>query len=202
MLEVVNLSCARGDRPLFRDLSFRLAPGQLLHVQGPNGSGKTTLLRTLCGLSQPVAGEIRWQGGATQADRETFNSAFHYLGHLNALHGDLSGEENLRYQRCLSGAGGDPGAILKNIGMSRPAGLPTKLLSQGQKRRMALARLALEPRPLWILDEPFTALDVRAVRALLDRFATHLAGGGLIILTSHQEVALADWPVLTLGLEG
>jgi len=202
LLDVSNLACARGDRPLFRNLSFKLGPGQLLHVQGPNGCGKTTLLRTLCGLSRPMEGDIRWQGRPTQADRDSFNNAFHFLGHLNALHGDLSGVENLQYQPGLGRGVGDPAEILANQGLRRAAGLPTKLLSQGQKRRMALARLALDTRPLWILDEPFTALDVRAVDAWLERFAAHLAKRGMIILTSHQDVTLADWPVLTLSLEG
>ena len=199
MLNVRNLACSRGDRPLFRDLSFSLEPGKVLHVQGPNGSGKTTLLRTLCGLSQPAGGKIFWNGHPTDEGPAAFRGAFHYLGHANALQGDLTGEENLRYGGCLAG---EPGAVLTGLGLGRVASLPVKLLSQGQKRRTALARFALWHRPLWILDEPFSALDVRASASLLEQFTKHLQRDGMIILTSHQEVTLSDRPILTLSLEG
>jgi len=202
LLEVVNLSCARGDRPLFRDLSFRLNPGELLHLQGANGSGKTTLLRTLCGLSRPAAGEIHWQGKPVSEDESDFRAALCYIGHNNALHGDLTGSENLHFEACLTGSPGDGAqSALDDIGLARVAGLPTKLLSQGQKRRTALARLLLQDKPLWVLDEPLTALDIRSAAALLGLFSRHLERGGLIILTSHQELSLIDRPVLTLVLE-
>lgn len=203
MLDVANLACSRGDRPLFRKLSFRLEPGQLLHVQGPNGSGKTTLLRTLCGLTQPASGEIRWQGRTTSTDRATYLGDLAYVGHANALHGDLTGGENLGFETCL--AGGEPAeanTTLAGLGLGRTAGLPVKLLSQGQKRRTALARLFARNKRLWILDEPLSALDVRSCENLLALFARHLEAGGLIVLTSHQELRLAPWPVLELTLEG
>lgn len=201
MLEVVNLACTRGDRPLFRNLSFTLEPGQLLHVQGANGSGKTTLLRTLCGLSRPAAGEIRWNGRPISDDREAYVTGLCYIGHTNALHGDLTGSENLSFEAGLSGQVGAPRTALAEAGLARVTDLPTKLLSQGQKRRTALARLLLDTRRLWVLDEPLTALDVHAAARLLDLFVRHLQRGGMIILTSHQEIALSDWPVLSLGLE-
>jgi heme exporter protein A len=203
LLEVVNLSCTRGDRPLFRDLSFALKPGELLHLQGANGSGKTTLLRTLCGLSRPAAGEIRWQGKPVQDEEDTFRAALCYIGHSNALHGDLTGSENLYFETCLTGGpGNDAQSALDEVGLSRVAGLSTKLLSQGQKRRTALARLRVQEKPVWVLDEPLTALDIRSTGIFLGLFSEHLARGGLIILTSHQEVSLTDWPVRTLTLEG
>jgi len=203
LLDVAYLACSRGDRPLFRNLSFRLEPGQLLHVQGPNGSGKTTLLRTLCGLTQPTAGEIRWRGRATSEDRAAWLGDLAYVGHANALHGDLTGGENLRFEACLSeGRPGDASATLAELGLGRTAGLPVKLLSQGQKRRTALARLFAQHKRLWILDEPLSALDVRSCENLLGLFARHLERGGLIVLTSHQELRLAPWPVLELSLEG
>ena len=201
MLEVVNLSCTRGDRPLFRDLSFALKPGELLHLQGANGSGKTTLLRTLCGLSLPAAGEIRWHGKPVREDEAAFRAVLCYLGHHNALHGDLTGSENLYFETCLTDGPGNGQSALNEIGLARVAGLPTKLLSQGQKRRTALARLLIQDKPLWVLDEPLTALDIRSTGIFLGLFSEHLARGGLIILTSHQEVNLADWPVLTVTLE-
>ena len=202
MLEVINLACARGDRPLFRGLSFALQPGQLLHVQGPNGSGKTTLLRTLCGLSRPAAGDIRWNGQPAHVDREGFLTGLCYIGHANALHGDLTGDENLAFEAGLTGQNGVPRDALAEAGLARVTDLPTKLLSQGQKRRTALARLLLDTRRLWVLDEPLTALDMHATARLLDLFVQHLQRDGMIILTSHQEISLIDWPVLTLGLEG
>ena len=202
MLDVEHLACTRGDRPLFRDLSFSLKPGELLHLQGANGSGKTTLLRTLCGLSRPASGTIRWNGRPVDDDRAEFLAKLCYIGHPNALHGDLTGRENLEFEACLSGARSAARTALAEAGLGAVASLPTKLLSQGQKRRTALARLRVTTQPLWILDEPLTALDRRSTEVLLELFALHLDRGGLIILTSHQDVSLADWPVLTLSLEG
>lgn len=201
MLEVLNLACARGDRPLFRDLSFRLGPGELLHVRGENGSGKTTLLRALCGLSLPAAGEIRWGGQLIREQSDAYRQQLCYIGHSNAIHGDLTPVENLQFETCL----GNEDSIaaqpaLESLGLARVANLPTKLLSQGQKRRVALARLAVLKRALWVLDEPFTALDARAVERLLTALAAHLDRGGLCLLTSHQEVTVADRPVRTLTL--
>ena len=202
LLDVVNLACARGDRPLFRDLSFRLNPGELLHVRGANGSGKTTLLRTLCGLSQPAAGEIRWDGRPTREQAESYRRQLSYIGHGNAIHGDLTPVENLQFESCLGNSDNvDAKPALELLGLRRVAALPTKLLSQGQKRRVALARLAVLKRTLWVLDEPFTALDTGAVDRLLAALAAHLDRGGLCLLTSHQQVAMADRPVRTLTLE-
>ena len=200
-MEVVNLACARGDRPLFRDLSFAVSPGELLHVRGENGSGKTTLLRALCGLSQPASGEIRWNGQTIQEQPETYREQLCYIGHGNAIHGDLTPIENLQFEACIGAEDRiDAQPALDAQGLGRVASLPAKLLSQGQKRRVALARLTVLARTLWVLDEPFTALDIRAIDRLLAALARHLDRGGLCILTSHQEVAVADWPVRTLTL--
>jgi len=201
LLEAINLACARGDRPLFSDLSFALTPGELLHVRGENGSGKTTLLRALCGLSQPAAGEVRWNGQPVREQPEAYREQLCYIGHSNAIHGDLTPVENLQFEACLGAeARIEAQPALASQGLGRVACLPAKLLSQGQKRRVALARLAVLERTLWVLDEPFTALDVRAVDRLLASLARHLDRGGLCILTSHQEVSVADWPVRTLTL--
>jgi len=201
LLEVVNLACARGDRPLFRELSFSLKPGELLHVRGENGSGKTTLLRALCGLSQPAGGEVRWNGQSIREQAETYREQLCYIGHGNAIHGDLTPVENLQFEACLGAEDRiDARPALESLGLGRVASLPAKLLSQGQKRRVALARLAVLERVLWVLDEPFTALDIRAVDRLLASLARHLDRGGLCILTSHQEVTVADWKVRTLTL--
>jgi len=201
LLEVVNLACARGDRPLFRDLSFAVHPGELLHVRGENGSGKTTLLRTLCGLSQPAAGEIHWNRQRIQELPEEYRAQICYIGHGNAIHGDLTPVENLQFEACLGTENHIEAKLaLESQGLGRVAGLSAKLLSQGQKRRVALARLAVLQRKLWVLDEPFTALDVRAVDRLLVTLARHLDRGGLCILTSHQEVSVVDMQVRTLTL--
>ena len=201
MLEVVNLACARGDRPLFRDLSFALMPGELLHVRGENGSGKTTLLRTLCGLSQPAAGEVRWDGQSIREQPETYREQLCYIGHGNAIHGDLTPVENLQFEACLGAEDRiEAQPALASQGLGRVASLPAKLLSQGQKRRVALGWRGWPPRCRRGVACSRTALDIRAVDRLLASLARHLDRGGLCILTSHQEVSVADWPVRTLTL--
>lgn len=203
MLEVLDLECTRGDRRLFSRLGFRLDPGTLLHVQGRNGSGKTTLLRALCGLLLPQAGEIRWRGENIQDLKEEYGRELLYLGHLNGIKQDLTALENLRVAATLAG---QPPAeerlegALRRLGLGGFEDLPTRVLSQGQKRRVALARLPVSQARLWILDEPFTALDSGAVELLQDFITDQLAAGGLVILTTHQEVPLTSGRIQRLRL--
>ncbi len=203
MLEVTNLECRRGDRLLISGLSFSVGASTLLHLQGPNGSGKTTLLRTLCGLLQPQAGDIRWDGESIASLREDYCRDVLYLGHLNGIKNDLTGIENLRVAATLDGDQVPDQAIwdaLARMGLAGFEDLPTKVLSQGQKRRVALARLLLSNAKLWVLDEPFVALDVKAVELLQSLIADHVAGGGMAILTTHQEVPLTSGQIQRLML--
>lgn len=191
MLQIANLECVRGDRRLFSELSFELTEGSLLHVHGPNGSGKTTLLRAIAGLVLPEDGEILWNGKSARKQIEEFNRDMLYLGHHYGLKFELSGYENLRIFANLSGFDISEAQVedaLKKMGLARCFELPVKVLSQGQKRRVALARFLLQPAKLWILDEPFVALDVTAVSLLLDIIGQHVANGGMVIMTTHQEV--------------
>jgi heme exporter protein A len=198
-----NITCSRGDRVLFRDLSFSLSAGELMHLKGKNGSGKTTLLRSLCGLFMPQDGEIRWKEQDIRSLGEDYRRQVVYLGHLNGIKDDLTAVENLRVSSVLDDDLVNEEQIwaaLKTIGLRGFEDLPTRVLSQGQKRRVALARLLLTDSPLWILDEPFTALDVAAVELLQSIIADHVASGGTVIVTTHQEVALTSGQVKTLGL--
>ena len=200
VLEVIDLACQRGDRLLFRGLSFSLRPGTMMHVRGENGCGKTTLLRTLCGLTQAATGEIHWQGLSIHEQFDHFREQLCYVGHANAVHGDLTPVENLQFAACWAGEGkSDARSLLSGFGLRRVAGLSSKLLSQGQKRRVALARLS-SLRKLWILDEPFAALDTRALDRLRDVLSQHLDRGGMCLLTSHQDVVIDGRQVLTLDL--
>lgn len=196
MLEVDQLACMRGDTLLFRDLSFRLEGGALLHVAGRNGAGKTSLLRMLCGLMLPEAGEIRWRGKSIKSQREEYHAELLLLGHANAVKDEFSALENLRVACAVAGrAVSEQQALdaLDAIGLAHRIELDAKHLSQGQRRRVALARLLLaEEVPLWVLDEPFTALDVPAVSLLARTIEAHLARGGAVIYTTHQDVPLAS----------
>lgn len=192
MLQVTDLECVRGDRRLFTAMSFSLEPRELLHVQGPNGSGKTSLLRLVCGLTEPAGGDITWRGTSLRELAEEYFAEVLYLGHLNGLKDELSAAENLRISSTLAGAGATPAAIsdaLARLGLAGYEDLPVKILSQGQKRRVALARLLLSRAALWVLDEPFTALDSAAVHVLQAILDTHLDNDGMVILTTHQEFA-------------
>jgi heme exporter protein A len=205
-LEAIGLTCVRGDRRLFHQLSLGLDPGQVLQVEGENGAGKTSLLRILAGLGVPVLGEVRWDGVAIAHQRDTYGQALLYLGHLAALKDELSTQENLLTDAQLGGWPGVDGArvleALERMGLQRVAGLPSRVLSAGQRRRTALTRLLLSPATLWVLDEPFNALDMAAVDQLGQALTTHTARGGMAILTSHQPLSLDRIDLQRLRLLG
>lgn len=208
LLQVEQLACRRGERLLFKQLDFSLNAGELLFIEGHNGCGKTTLLKTLANLRQVDEGEIRWQQTPIRQLGETYRQQLAWLGHHNGIKADLSALENLRIYcrlRGLSVSEEDLWQALDNIGLYGYEDLPTQVLSQGQKRRVALSAFLVNPATLWILDEPFAALDVAAVDQLQAILQQHLANQGMIILTTHQEVALttgvakrlrlSDWAV-------
>ncbi len=195
MLSVHALACVRGERRLFADLSFTLAPHTLLAVRGANGSGKTSLLRMLCGLLSPAAGSIAWNGNDIHSAREEYCAQIAYIGHLSGVKDDLSGLENLQFAARTAGIVASADAVdaaLRELGLDGFQRLPCKTLSQGQRRRVALARLCLcTARALWILDEPFTALDAAALALTQGLLESHLETGGMVVLTTHQEIAIA-----------
>ena len=202
-LEVQNLQCTRGDRELFTDLSFSLEKSQLMMLEGHNGSGKTTLLRALCGLYVPDEGEILWEGESIKKQDESYRQELLYLGHLNAIKSDLTVLENLRFNTLLAGESVNDKelmAALDVIGLYAFEDFPVSQLSQGQKRRVALARLLVSKASLWVLDEPFVALDVAAVELLQSIISKHVENNGLVILTTHQEVPLTTGEIKRLSL--
>jgi len=193
MLKADSLACERGGRLLFRDLGFALPPGTLLRVAGANGAGKTSLLRILCGLATPAAGRLTWADEDIAGQREAYTRRLVWIGHANGLKDDLSSDENLAFALRVAGITAPPAAraaALARLGLDGRTHLPTRVLSQGQKRRAALARLALSASvPLWILDEPLAALDVDAVGTVTALIDAHLAAGGSVVLTTHQDAA-------------
>ena len=192
VLEAIELECRRGGRLLFRGLSFELRGGELLRVAGSNGRGKTSLLRILCGLLQPAAGEVRWDGSAIRHLREEYAKDLVYIGHAAGVKDDLTAAENLAVACRVAGkkrTAGEVGAALLRLDVPEAAFL--KRLSQGQRRRAALARLLLsESVPLWLLDEPFAALDAAAAREIEALVEGHVARGGAVVYTSHQEARI------------
>ena len=205
MLEARELEATRGDAILFRGIGFALAPGTLLRVAGANGSGKTSLLRVLCGLLIPTAGEVRWKGESIRALREDYWRRLAYVGHADALKADLTVAENLAFACALAGLVVTPARLAKALERFALAGrqrLPVKALSQGQRRRAALARLALsETLPLWILDEPFAALDAAAIELAQSLVGEHLARGGMVVLTTHQAASIKAPSVTDINLD-
>lgn len=203
MLEASQLECVRGDRRLFAGVGFRVDDGEMLFLQGRNGSGKTTLLRMICGLAHPVAGDIRWKGEDIHQLGEDYREALCYLGHLNAIKEELTPLENLCASARLAGeALSDDDALdaLESVGLAGREDLACKYLSQGQKRRVALSRLVHEKRALWVLDEPFVALDAAAVDWLAGVIGAHLQRGGMAVLTTHQAVSIPAGAVRELKL--
>lgn len=193
MLEAVKLSCERGDRVLFGDLSFQLPKGGLLRLSGVNGSGKTSLLRILCGLLRPLTGVVRWFDDDIRKV-DSYSCEISYIGHLNAVADELTATENLAAAAVIAGhslSRNEARKALQEMGLESYYDWPfVKSLSQGQKRRIALAKLAVNQARLWLLDEPFNGLDDAAVERVQYLIDTHLADGGLVVLTSHQHVAL------------
>ncbi|MBM4138532.1 MAG: cytochrome c biogenesis heme-transporting ATPase CcmA [Nitrospira sp.] len=206
MLQAITLSCLRGDRRLFSNLSVTVQPGTLLAVVGENGSGKTSLLRMLLGFLSPEDGAILWQGQDIREQREQYCAQLTYVGHLNGIKDDLTAMENLDLSASLAGDHCDgpvAHAALEAVGLRHQMHqLPTKVLSQGQKRRVALARLWLSTRPLWLLDEPFTSLDTAATGLVTEQLHKHLTRGGIAIVVTHQEVGLPSSLIQHLRING
>jgi len=193
MLEALKLGCVRGDRRLFENLNFALESGGLIEVRGPNGSGKTSLLRIICGLAAPAEGEIRWQEKNIRSLGEEYSGAIAYVAHQNAVKDELSALENLRISTGLAGnslSQEETQAILTRVDLSGYQHLPARLLSAGQRRRLALARLLASRATLWILDEVLASLDDAAVELSREFICDHLNQGGMAIIATHQELNL------------
>jgi len=203
MLETIDLAARRGYSHLFSGLALSLEPGSALVVTGANGTGKTTLLRILAGLTAPFAGRVRWRGEDVTPFAPSVRQDLVFCGHLPALKDELTAEENLGALVALSGAKVEPAHVrhaLASVALDRQASLPARVLSQGQRRRLGLARLIVTRRPLWLLDEPATALDADGI-ALLTRLITdHLERGGFAVAATHQALALPTARVRTLAL--
>lgn len=198
MLELRGLACVRGERKLFSGVSAAVGPGTVVRVRGDNGTGKTSLLRMVAGLSDPAAGQIHWDGADSRKEREAFQRDLVYLGHASAIKDELDPVENLLASSALADEAlnaAEAAQALSAIGLAERLTLECKVLSAGQRRRVALARLLLTRKRLWLLDEPFNALDPRAVQLLAETMARHLSGGGICLYTTHQAVEIQA-PVL------
>lgn len=205
MLEAQDLAGHRGTTPLFHGLSFRVDAGQALVVTGPNGTGKTTLLRMLAGFTAPESGAIRWAGAIVTPFAQALRDAVLYLGHAIAVKDELTTEENVASLVALAGQPATPQAIrdaLDQVALGAQRALPARVLSAGQRRRIGLARLRLVQRPLWVLDEPVTALDADGAALLTSSLRDHLGSGGIAIAATHQPLGLESFArvrSLTLG---
>jgi len=195
-LRLESITCVRGDRTLFEELNLEINPGSILRISGDNGSGKSSLLRILCGLLTPHAGKVFWGSDPITEDRDQFHGELIYLGHIPALKADFSAIENLMSLALLGGqsiSNEEAMNALREAGLDRQAHRFIRTLSQGQKQRIALSRLLLpRPKSIWILDEPFNALDRDANRALQNLLINHVNRGGIVALSSHQDLQIDD----------
>ncbi|RPH29532.1 cytochrome c biogenesis heme-transporting ATPase CcmA [Buttiauxella warmboldiae] len=189
MLDAINLSCIRDDRELFRGLSFTVLPGEMVQIAGKNGAGKTSLLRILAGLAQAEEGEVKWQGEGLPRIRYQYHQDLLWLGHQAGIKTVLTAYENLRFYHPHS-AESLRWQALTEVGLAGFEDIAVNQLSAGQQRRVALARLWLSTQKLWILDEPFTAIDATGVTKLTRKLTQHTENGGMVILTTHQPLAV------------
>ncbi len=195
-LRLESITCVRGDRTLFEELNLEIKPGSILRISGDNGSGKSSLLRILCALLTPHAGKVFWGSDPITEDRDQFHGELIYLGHIPALKADFSAIENLMSLALLGGqsiSNEEAMNALREAGLDRQAHRFIRTLSQGQKQRIALSRLLLpQPKSIWILDEPFNALDRDANRALQNLLINHVNRRGIVVLSSHQDLQIDD----------
>ena len=201
LLEARGLTCVRGEKRLFADLHLSVSAGECLHVRGENGVGKTSLLRLLTGLAKPECGEVIWNRQAITKETSAYHRALLFLGHRDALKEDLTAFENLKLYAAIDDidlVDEKALAALWRFGLRGREYLPVSCLSAGQKRRVLMARMLTRQAKLWILDEPFNALDVQAVQVLQTLIGEHLDQGGLVVLTSHQELHLPHLRTLDL----
>jgi heme exporter protein A len=193
LFAATDLTCLRGERLVFQGLSFAVEAGGALVLLGPNGSGKSSLLRMMAGLLRPFSGGMSWDGAAISADPDLHRSRVHYVGHLDAVKPVLSARENLAFWASMGGAADPMGAAmaaLERLGVPHIADVPGRYLSAGQKRRLNLARILAAPAPLWLLDEPSVALDRAGIGQLEAAIADHRRGGGIVVVSTHAEIAL------------
>jgi len=194
MLDATNLECVRGNRRLFKNMSFSMRPGDLVQLIGPNGSGKTSLIRMLCGLLPPTSGEIRWRGTRISALGEEYYSAVTYLGHRHGAKDEFTALENLRVSSGLSGCEithEQAMDMLTRVGLNGRENLAARLLSEGQRRRLGLARLLVRQTSLWLLDEVLTSLDEAGAESIKLLMVEHLDKGGMAVVATHQELDLS-----------
>jgi heme exporter protein A len=202
-LTLSKLGCTKGGRQLFKDVDSTLHAGHWLYVTGANGVGKTSLLRMLCGLAPVEDGQILWNNTPIGSQRESFRQDLCYLGHLNALQESMSVQDNLMFTSALAGLSLDAQrakSVLAGFGLKGRAHQLVRHLSQGQKRRVALTRLTLSRARLWVLDEPYVAMDEAGIHLLSELIANHLDQGGLAVITSHQRVPVGAHPAQLLEL--
>ncbi|WP_417881059.1 cytochrome c biogenesis heme-transporting ATPase CcmA [Vibrio sp.] len=192
MLEVRDLTAIRDDRELFESVSFSVSAGDLVQVEGRNGSGKTTMLRIITGLGDSEAGKVLWKGIEARIDRDAFHQDLLFIGHQTGVKKELTAFENLSFYQKLNGSIGvteeDIWMALAKVGLAGKEDIPAGKLSAGQQRRVALARLWLSRHPLWILDEPLTAIDKQGIKVIEALFVEHTQNGGMVLFTTHQDM--------------
>lgn len=204
MLQIQSLCCIRDERVLFESLSFAVQPGELVQVEGANGTGKTSLLRILAGLAEAESGSVLWHGKPIKRCREEYHQNLLYLGHQPGIKNVLTAFENLAFYQAAQQKRNEDSIwqALEKVGLVGYEDVPVAQLSAGQQRRVALARLWLSESPLWILDEPLTAIDKQGVAHLIARFEQHIRGQGSVILTTHQDLVHPERVVRKIRLQG